>query len=243
MADWEGDSDEVSVPIAFPVKKKWANEDVDEDQIKDSWDIASSEDEEDKANPPKEETPKKKKATIAQKIAEKEQKRKQAAEERERRKQNYSEEEDSELDFLEKKKRDAKAVIEADLENAEGMFKGVTIRETEGSPLDRIDPKTKEEFDEFSNLLVERIRKHEKQGLYVNFINGFVRELCSSLKDVDIRKVSSTLATVANEKAKAVKEAHKTKKKKAKPSLQAGKDDILDTADYGNYDDDYDDFM
>ncbi|CAG8758127.1 2349_t:CDS:2, partial [Dentiscutata heterogama] len=113
---------------------------------------------------------------------------------------------------------------------------------TEGSPLDRINPKTKEEFDEFSNLLVERIRKYEKQGLYVNFINGFVRELCSSLKDVDIRKVSSTLATVANEKAKASKEAQKSKKKKAKPSLQAGKDDILDTVDYGNYDDEYDDF-
>ncbi|CAG8761767.1 25634_t:CDS:1, partial [Racocetra persica] len=42
-------------------------------------------------------------------------------------KQDYSEE-DSELDPLEKKQMEAKAVIEADLENAEGMFKGVTIR-------------------------------------------------------------------------------------------------------------------
>ncbi|CAG8542225.1 17815_t:CDS:2, partial [Cetraspora pellucida] len=223
-----GDSDEIPVPIAFPAKKQWV-----------SWEISSSEDE-DKTKPPKEETPKKKKATITQKIAEKELKRKQAAEEKERRKQDYSEE-DSDFDPLEKKKRDAKAVFEADLENAEGLFKGVTIRETEGSPLDRINPQTKEEFDEFCNLLIERIRKHEKQGLYINFINGFVRELCSSLKDVDIRKVSSTLATMANEKAKALKEANKAKKRKAKPSLQT--DDVLDTVDYGNYDDDYDDFM
>ncbi|RIA91304.1 translation initiation factor 3, subunit 1 alpha, partial [Glomus cerebriforme] len=80
--------------------------------------------------------------------------------------------------------------------------------------LDTINPRTKEEFSKFSKLLVDRIRKHEKQGTtYVNFINEFVRELCFPLKDVDVRKVASSLTTLANEKQKQIREKDKPKKK------------------------------
>jgi translation initiation factor 3 subunit J len=166
-------------------------------------------------------------------------------------------------DEIERKKRENQAIKDADLENTKGMFQGVSIKETEvdeissnnkeisqsktikDSPLDRINPKSKEEFDEFSKLLVERIRKHEKQNMYVNFINEFIRELCLPLKDADVRKVANTLSTLANEKQKQIREKEKPKKKgKAKPSLQVENyDAAVDITDYGTYDDFEDDFM
>jgi|SRR6266542_4110468 len=97
-----------------------------------------------------------------------------------------------------------------------------------------------------------------------------MRELCLPLRDVDIRKFSSTLTTLANEKQKQLREKEKPKKKgttefnsiflnhfepyslkflpfflgKVKPVLQTEKPDLLDTTDYGTYNDfDDDDFM
>lgn len=174
---------------------------------------------------------------------------------------------------MKEKKRERQAIKDADLENTKGMFGGVSIKETEvdginskdldnedneeesqdktikgspldGSPLDKINPKSKEEFDEFSKLLVERIRKHEKQSMYTNFINEFIRELCLPLKDADVRKFANTLSTLANEKQKQIREKEKPKKKgKSKPSLQVEKFDTVDITDYGTYDDFEDDFM
>ncbi|CAJ0838962.1 9622_t:CDS:2, partial [Entrophospora sp. SA101] len=160
---------------------------------------------------------KKKKGSVAKKIAEKEeQKKKEAAAKKAKRKRIYQEQ------------------LKSDLENAESMFRGVSIK---GSSLDKINPRTRDEFDEFSKLLCERIKKHEKQALYVTFINGFVKELCSNLKDVEIRKLSSILSTLANEKTRATKEKGK-KKNKPKPTLHA---ELDETADFGNYNDEYDD--
>ncbi|CAG8732185.1 6003_t:CDS:2, partial [Funneliformis caledonium] len=179
---------DISIPPIVKPIKKWDDEDVDEDNIKESWDMESSDEEEKKKSTTPAPPPKKKKS-VAQQIAEREELKRKAAEQ--------------------------KARI--------GMFQGVTIRETEGPPLDMTipmtNPKTKEDFEEFSKLLVDQIRKHEKQGLYVNFINDFIRELCAPLRDVDVRKFAS----------------------KVKPALQTEKFDLYDTTDYGNYDD-FDDF-
>jgi len=180
---------------------------------------------------------------------------------------NDGNEEEDDLDEFERKKREHQAIIDADLENTKGMFQGIAIKETEidkvkskslnnaestsrsvttkVSSLDNINPKSKEEFDKFSKLLVDRIRKHEKQGMYVNFINEFVRELCSPLKDVDVRKVASSLTTLANEKQKQMKEKDKPKKKgNSKPILQVEKFDSVDVTDYGDYyEEEFDDFI
>lgn len=77
------------------------------------------------------------------------------------------------------------------------------------------------------------------------FVENFIRELCLPMKDLEVRKISSTLTALANEKQRQQREAAKPKKKgKEKPSLQgnmktAGRPD---TASYDNYDD-FDDFM
>ena len=53
----------------------------------------------------------------------------------------------------------------------------------------------------------------QKQSIYVNFINEFIRELCLPLRDADVRKVANTLSTLASEKQKQIKEKEKSKKK------------------------------
>ncbi|CAG8554194.1 4214_t:CDS:2 [Ambispora gerdemannii] len=127
--------------------------------------------------------------------------------------QQYEEEEDP----VEKKNRLRKLQVEADLENAANTF-GVDLEELRAGQvtLDTIDPKSREEFEEFAQLLIARIKKHEKEGYYPTFLNNFFRELCIPLKDIDIRK---------------------------KPFLAAEKGASIDTTDYGNLDDDFDDFI
>jgi UDP-N-acetylenolpyruvoylglucosamine reductase len=76
-------------------------------------------------------------------------------------------------------------------------------------------------------------------------IDGLVTELCRSLKDVDIRKISSALSRIANDKQREAKAKEKKKGSAArKPSVQMS-NSTIDTTDYsGAYDDaDYDDFM
>jgi len=117
------------------------------------------------------------------------------------------------------------------------MTKKLSIKEGDVSSLDSINPKTKDEFDQFSILLIERIRKHEKQVSYPNFINGFVRDLCSSLNDTDYRKVNHTLTTVVNER-KLQKDALKQKKKKPQLVVEA-----QDLKSYEFEDEDFDYFI
>lgn len=77
------------------------------------------------------------------------------------------------------------------------------------------------------------------------FLENLVRELCLPMKDVDVRKISSTLTALANEKQRQQREAAKPKKKgKEKPTLQGNQKTAgrPDTAAYDNFDD-FDDFM
>ncbi|GBB89857.1 hypothetical protein RclHR1_01670008 [Rhizophagus clarus] len=246
MSDWE-DNDHDNIPVRVSKPNKWNDEDVEEDDVKDNWDESSDEDDEKTKTTTTSAAPQKKKISAAKKAIAKKMNN-----------NDVNEEEDE----LERKKREQQAIKDADMENAKEMFQGITVKETEVdkasskklnnssqsvtretlSPLDKINPKTKEEFDKFSKLLIERIQKHEKQSLYANFINGFVRELCLPLKDTEARKVANTLTTLANEKQKP-----KTKKKtNNKPVLQVENFDSVDAADYVDYDvydDDYEDYM
>ncbi|KAG9296532.1 hypothetical protein G9A89_015124 [Geosiphon pyriformis] len=237
MEDWdkeESDPDEVPVPLLI-AKKKWEDEDVEEDEIKESWEESEEEDGKSKSKPSKE--PVKKRIPVEQKIAEREAKNKGIAEKAaEAKQQDFLE------DPVERKNRLHQLEVKSDLENAANTF-GVDLND-EISFLETINPKTKEEFEEFSRILVARISKHEKQGPYLGFINTFFRELCLPLKDVDVRKVSGTLYTLANEKTKALKDVNKGKKKgkPSKPSLTAGKFEPVDTTNYGSLDDDLDEF-
>ncbi|CAG8565035.1 14164_t:CDS:10 [Ambispora leptoticha] len=242
--DWEDQSsDELPVPLALPTTRKWDDEDKDDGQIKEAWD-ESEEEQEKKVETKTQAEPAKKKSPLSQKIAEREARNKENDKLKKQQKQ-YEEEEDP----VQKKNLLRQLQVDADLENTANAF-GVDLEDLRGQltyyqkdtfvTLDTIDPKNKEEFEEFSQLLIARIRKHEKQGYYPTFLINLFRELCFPLKDIDVRKASSTLAALANEKAKALKESNKPKKKGKKPFLATEKSD---TTDYTNLDDEFDDFM
>ena len=84
-----------------------------------------------------------------------------------------------------------------------------------------MNPTTKADFDLFSRRLAEIIiDKVGSKPLYKTFVEEHVKALCQPLGDVDVRKTSSALAALANEKQKAAKDGTGAKKKKAaKPVL------------------------
>jgi translation initiation factor 3 subunit J len=105
-------------------------------------------------------------------------------------------------------------------------------------------PITKDQFEAYQKRLLETITAHQKAGQYKLFVENLIRELCLSMKDLEVRKIASTLTALANEKQRQQREASKPKKKgKEKPSLQGTtQKTVVDTASYDNFDD-FDDFM
>ncbi|KAG0253301.1 Translation initiation factor 3 subunit J component [Mortierella polycephala] len=237
-------NDDIAVPV-IPAKKQWDDEDVDEDDIKEDWDASSESESEPEIKAPVVKAPK---MTLTEKIAlrnEEEERRKQAALEKIAKIPEHETEEEK----FERRQREKNAIIESDIANAADLFSGVKVADgvvVAASKLETMKPKTKDQFNEFTTELVTLIQKHEKQGLYASFLEGLFRELSQGVRDTDVRKFSSSLTTLANEKQKAAKEALKTKKKgSSKPSLSATKvASTIDTLDYSNdYNDDFDDFI
>ncbi|CAB4419161.1 unnamed protein product [Rhizophagus irregularis] len=245
MSDWEdNDHDNISVRVAKP--NKWDDEDVEkEEDVKDNWDESSDEENEKAKTTTTPAAPPKKKISAAQKAIAK---------------KMINNDVNEEEDELERKRREQQAIKDADMENTKEMFGGLAIQETgtdklnskksnnsaqfvvtkeTTSPLDKINPKTKEDFDKFSKLLVDRIQKHGSHHLYVNFINGLVRELCLPLKETEARKIANTLTTLADSKLPKPK-----KKTNSKPVLQVENFDSVDAADYVEYVyDEFEDFI
>ena len=100
---------------------------------------------------------------------------------------------------------------------------------TSDKELDKIisfDPRTKEDFEEFSKKIMDYIvKRHQNKPLYATFVEMHVKELAAPLKDVDVRKAASGLTTLANEKQREQRDKAGGKKKKgaAKPALGATK--------------------
>lgn len=89
------------------------------------------------------------------------------------------------------------------------------------------EPRTKEDFQKFSRLIIEYIvKRQENKPLYASFVEHHARELAAPLKDVEVRKVASGLTTLANEKQKEQRDKASGKKKTkaaAKPTLGSAK--------------------
>jgi len=210
MSDDEWDADNFK-PTQFAAVKpadKWEGE--DEEDAPDDWENADSDGEQKSA--PVEEAPKpRKKQTLDERIAEKAAMR---AEEREKRRQ---EEEAAQKDLspeerLAEKARALKMQEDADLEVALGTW-GVssTAAAPSDSPLEA-SPSTKEEFDTYKSALLEKLRSMESEPLYNGFLEELVRDLCWNLDSDDVKKVSTSLNALYNDKVKS--KQGKSKKKK-----------------------------
>ncbi|KAJ1880514.1 Translation initiation factor 3 subunit J component [Coemansia sp. RSA 1722] len=224
MATWEENSTEEIIAH----KKKWEEEEEDSDgsSVLSDWDKSEEESEEEEEQKP---APKAK-AAPAPKA-----KVNMAS-------SAMAEEED---DAVSKKIRDRQLQQKADLENAEELFAGLTIKDTGmNNVLATINPKSQDDFDEFQKALVQRIQKAQNSRLYNQFLEKLIRELVEPLKDIEVRKISSTLISLANEKQRAAREASKPKKKNKKATIAAPPKNKIDMADYSNQAyDDFDDFM
>ncbi|KAI0833646.1 eukaryotic translation initiation factor 3 subunit J [Trametes gibbosa] len=252
MSDWEASDDDAakvasSAPIPKkPVKNKWEGEDEDEDAPVSDWEAESSSEEEKPAPAPV--APPKKKGTLKAKLAEKE-----AAKAAKAAEDGDEYDEDAVLDPREKARRDKERELAADLKNAADLFGSAALGGTSSKELDSLisaQPRTKEDFIHFSDMIIETIiKRHMDKPLYATFLEYHARALAMPLRDVEVRKVASGLTALSNEKQREQREKASGKKKPkatTKPVLGVAKPTTkVDTKVYDEALDDFadDDFM
>jgi translation initiation factor 3 subunit J len=170
---------------------------------------------------------------------------------------------DEEEDESERRARLRKTEQDADLAHAEDLFggggagpkrtagavKAVTLADGDDptkaldlTTLDIFNPTTKAGFLKLRETLVPLLTNNSKKAHYVLFLQEFTKQISKDLPADQIKKISSGLTTLSNEKMKEEKLAEKGGKKskaaKTKASLVATRDvsSKVDTAAYGDYD-------
>ena len=259
--DEESESTPPSSPPAVARRGKFDDEEDDSDVLE-SWDAAedseAEREKEKKAAEAKAKAEADKKANHKSKSQRIEEKREAARMRKEMEDLDTSEDEEDEAT---KRSRLRAAEKEADLANAEDLFGGVggvpkgrgaakpvTIQD-EADPNNTIDlsslkifsPATPQQFTKLRETLVPLLNANSKKPQYSIFLQQFAKELVRDLSSEQVKKISSTLTTVSNEKMKEEKAAEKggkkTKAAKTKTSLAANRD-VSHRADTTSYDDD-----
>ena len=153
---------------------------------------------------------------------------------------------DIEEDPRQRRERERAAELAADLESAAELMAATQIRSNgTGETIENFHPTTKDQFDEYAKRLTTIITSVSHLPHYAMFVAGLVKSICEPLGSDDVKKVSSGLTALGNEKLKAEKGTGKKKTTK-KPVLVVGAAKSAapkyDTRDYGD-DEDFDDFM
>lgn len=240
---WDADNFEPKLPTTLTNSNRWEGEDED-DAVKESWE---DEEEEKKDEEKKEQQqtvaplPAKPKKKIYDKIAEKERL------EREKAEQPIIEKPEEELTPEEKaaeKLRQQKLQEESDLRLAMETF-GVT--EGSGGRLDSFHPTTKEEFSDFAELIAKKVNYYKAKEEFPAFADDLVRNLIVQMASGDIKRIKLTVDNIYIEKQKAEKNDKGKKptkgKGKAKLKVEGTNAHLNEYESYGNFDDDFDDFM
>ena len=163
-------------------------------------------------------------------------------------------------DEADKRARLRKTEQEADLKNAEDLFSGIGISKSRTAvnkaaivqdpansentidltKLPIFNPTTKDQFTRLRETVAPLIAANAKKGQYPLFMEEFSKEITRDLTSDQIKKISSKLATLSNEKMKEEKAAEKGPKRskaaKTKTSLVAGRNAAY-KADTTAYDD------
>ncbi|KAL2495097.1 Translation initiation factor eIF3 subunit [Forsythia ovata] len=219
MEDWEDE------PIPDLNKKKqpksqWDDEDLDDNDVKESWEDEDEPTPAPKVEPPPVKAPKK----VAAKSDEKKGKSVEA-------------EKEAPLDPTEEKLRQQRLVEEADYKATTELFAKKGGEKT----LDNFIPKMETDFLEYAELVAHKLRPYEKSFHYIGLLKSVMRLSMTGLKGSDAKEVASSVTAIANEKIKAEKEANAGKKKTGgkKKQLHVGKpdDDVVDGGGYDDYDD------
>ncbi|KAK9447360.1 eukaryotic translation initiation factor 3 subunit J [Limtongia smithiae] len=108
-------------------------------------------------------------------------------------------------------------------------------------------PKTKAEFEALAAQLGAHLAACAGNPQYMTtFMTPFLKALCAPLNSEQVRKCTSTLTTMSNEKIKEERIADKGVKKgkgRGKPALSNASAKIVDEVDTTHFNDDFDDFM
>ncbi|CBI36772.3 hypothetical protein VitviT2T_021029 [Vitis vinifera] len=220
MEDWE---DEPITPLGKKEepKNKWDDEDLDDDNVKESW-----EDEDEPApapviQPPAEKPPKK----PVEKATEKKGKAVEAVTE-------------VTLDPVAEKIRQQRLIEEADYKSTTELF----AKRGDEKTLDSFIPKSESDFVEYAELISHKLRSYEKSFHYIGLLKAVMRLSMASLKAADAKEIASSVTAIANEKLKAEKEANTGKKKIGAKKKQLHVDKPDDDVVVNAYDDidDYD---
>ncbi|KAI1631764.1 eukaryotic translation initiation factor 3 subunit J [Biscogniauxia mediterranea] len=264
---WD-DEDEESTPPSSPpagtTRRKFDDEEGEDSDVLESWDAADdSEAEREKAKKAAEAKAK----AEAEAAANKKSKAQRIAEhkaERARRLANGEEDDYSEEETeAQRRERMRRTEKESDLKHAEDLFGDAGLSLNTGGrkaatassaiPVDPKDPtktidlaslslfnpQTKTQFENLRNIMVPIIGSNYKKAHYTLFLQEFTKQLVKDLPSDQIKKISTTLTAVGNEKMKEEKAAEKggkkTKAQKTKTVLVTNR---ANTVDVGAYDDD-----
>jgi len=245
MADnWDDEDFEPEVGAgnnAAKVSDKWDGEDEDDDNIKDDWDADSEEDK------PKEEATVtqpvkvKKKKTLEQKIREKEEAAEQAKLEKLEAEREALEAQTPEAKLAEKL-RLQKLEEENGRRQAQELF---GVSEVPAGAIDGMQPDSKEDFEKFSQLVLDKFATLEPSEHYQDFAENFVKNLCMTLNVPTLKKVKGHAEAFHSTKLKEQK-ANAAKGKSSKPTKGNLRMDTNKSILSGGIDDGYndmDDFM
>ena len=153
----------------------------------------------------------------------------------------------SEEDQADKRERLRKTEQESDLKHAEDLFGNIGINKNRSAPkalvtadptdptksldlstLPLFNPSTKDQFLKLRETLVPLLADNSKKAHYILFMQEFTKQIVKDLPSDQIKKISSGLATLSNEKMKEEKAADKGGKKskaaKTKVTLSANRD-------------------
>ncbi|KAJ8717455.1 hypothetical protein PYW08_005854 [Mythimna loreyi] len=238
---WDADNFEPKLPTTLTTSNKWEGED-EEEIVKESWEDEEEEKKDEEKTEPVAPPPAKPKKRIQDKIAEKERL------EREKAERGGSVEKVEELtpeQKLAEKLLAQKLQEESDLRLAMETF-GVT-NETGMGRIDGFQPTSKAEFTEFADMLTKKICLYKARDEFPAFVDELVRNILVQMPSADIKRIKLSVDNLYIEKQKSEKmdKSKKPTKGKGKAKLKVEGDNAhlnqYDT--YGNFDDDFDDFM
>ncbi|KAK4100899.1 translation initiation factor eIF3 subunit [Parathielavia hyrcaniae] len=246
---WEEEEDSsdsnVNSPVVGATRRKFDDEEAEDSDVLESWDAAEDSDvEREKAKKAAEAKAK----AEAEAAANKKSKAQRIAERQaERAKAKLEGDEDDSDDETEAQKRERlrRTEKEADLKHAEDLFAGVganlggrkatlagsavpvdasdPTKTVDLSDLPLFNPANKAQFENLRNVMGPILSNSAKKPHYTAFLQDFVKQLAKDLPSDQIKKVTSSLTALGNEKMKEEKAADKGGKKskaaKTKASL------------------------
>ncbi|KAI4347359.1 hypothetical protein L6164_008175 [Bauhinia variegata] len=227
MDDWEDEQIPPLISKEQP-KSKWDDEDVDENDVKESW-----EDEDEPAPAP---------AAPAAKPTEKASKKSEKTTEKKSKNVEPPAQTEEPLDPVAEKLRQQRLVEEADYKSTKELFGAGGDGDGDGKTLDSFIPNSESDFMEYAELVAHKLRPFEKSFHYMGLLKAVMRISMTTLKGADAKEVASSVTAIANEKIKAEKEANAGKKKTGvkKKQLHVGKPDEDFAAEPYDALDDYD---